>query len=84
MFRRSTLMTQCLVHARIRAHQPGIGGSDFRKGHDIFLVSTASRRALGLLRFQWVPRALPPRIKQPGRESDDQNLVPRLKAYVVT
>jgi hypothetical protein len=44
----------------------------FRKKQDIFLYSTASRPVLGPTQppIQWVPVALSPEVKRPGREAD--------------
>jgi hypothetical protein len=46
---------------------------DSRLRLEIFLFSTASRMALGPTEppIQWVPGALSPRVKRPGREADN-------------
>jgi hypothetical protein len=45
---------------------------DSQHGKQIFLYSKASRTALGLTQppSQWVPGAISPRLKRPGREAD--------------
>jgi hypothetical protein len=49
-----------------------IGGFESRQGLGIFLFTTASRPALDPTEppIQWVPGALPLRLKRPGREAD--------------
>jgi hypothetical protein len=50
----------------------GVIGFDSRRWLGIFLFTTASRTALGLTQppIQWVPGALSPGVKWPGREAD--------------
>lgn len=45
---------------------------DFRQGQEIFLISIASRPALGSTQFriQWIPRKIYPVAKLPGHETD--------------
>jgi hypothetical protein len=47
-------------------------GFDFRQELEIFLITTATRPALGLIEppIQWVPRALSLEVKRPGCEDD--------------
>jgi hypothetical protein len=47
-------------------------GIESRQGLGIFLFTTASRTALGPSHppIQWVPGALFPEVKRPGREAD--------------
>jgi hypothetical protein len=47
-------------------------GFESRQGLGIFLFTTASRPALGLIQppIQWVPRVLTLGIKRPGREAN--------------
>jgi hypothetical protein len=47
-------------------------GFDFRQGQEIFLLSTASRPALGPTQppIQSVPGVLSPGVKRPGRDAD--------------
>jgi hypothetical protein len=49
---------------------------DSRQGQDIFLCSTESRPALGSTKspIQWVPGALTPGAKRPGRGADHSPL----------
>jgi hypothetical protein len=48
---------------------------------EIFLVSTSPRPLLGLIQppIQWVPGALSPAVKRPGREVNHLKLVPKLR-----
>jgi hypothetical protein len=48
-------------------------GFDSRQGLGIFLITTASRTALGPTQppIKWVPGALSLGVKRPGRESDN-------------
>jgi hypothetical protein len=57
----------------LRAGRPGF---DFRQEFRIFLLSTASRPALGPTqpRTQWIPGGLAPGVKRPGREADHSPL----------
>jgi hypothetical protein len=50
----------------------GVLGFDSRRGLGIFLFTTASRKALGLVQppIQWIPKALSLGVKRPGREAD--------------
>jgi hypothetical protein len=50
----------------------GVLGFDSRRGLGIFLLTTASRTALGPTQppIQWIPGALSLEIKRPGREAD--------------
>jgi hypothetical protein len=50
----------------------GVLGFDFRRGLGIFLFTAASRTVLGPTQppIQWVPGALSPGVKRPGREAD--------------
>jgi hypothetical protein len=50
----------------------GVLGFDSRRGLGIFLFTTGSRTALGSTQppIQWVPVALSPAVKRPGREAD--------------
>jgi hypothetical protein len=45
---------------------------DSQQGQEIFLFSTSSRLALGSTQpsIQWVPGALSPGVRRPGREAD--------------
>jgi hypothetical protein len=58
-----------LYFSGARAGRPGFNS---RQGQEIFLYSTASRPALGLTQppVQWMPGALSPGVKLPGREAD--------------
>jgi hypothetical protein len=49
---------------------------DSRQGQEIFLYSTLSIPALGPIPLsnQWVPRALSPDLKRPGRQADESLL----------
>jgi hypothetical protein len=50
----------------------GILGFDSRRGLEIFLFTTESRKALGPTQppIQWVPEALSLGVKRPRREAD--------------
>jgi hypothetical protein len=50
----------------------GVLRFDSRRGLGVILFTAASRTALGPTQtpIQWVPRALSPRVKRPGREAD--------------
>jgi hypothetical protein len=50
----------------------GRPGFDSRQGQNIFLYSTVSKPPLGTIQspIQWVPAALSPGVKLPGREVD--------------
>jgi hypothetical protein len=56
----------------LRAERSGVRIFESRQGLGIFLFSTASRPALGPNQppFQWVPGALSPMIKRPGRKAN--------------
>jgi hypothetical protein len=63
-------MSQCRslsIETRLHAGRPWF---DFRQGQRFFLLATASRPALApnRLSIQWVPGALSPVVKRPGRE----------------
>jgi hypothetical protein len=47
-------------------------GLEYRKGLGIFLFTTMSRPAVGPTQppVRWVPQALSPGVKRPGREAD--------------
>jgi hypothetical protein len=58
------------IATRLRAGRSGFQGSI--RGLGIFLLTTASRMALGPTQppIQWVPGALSLGVKRPGREAD--------------
>jgi hypothetical protein len=51
-----------------------------------FLFSTSSRPALGSIQppIQWVPEALSPGVKRPGREAEDSAEVKKMWVYTST
>jgi len=61
--------------------QAGLLGFDSRKGQGIVLVTTASRPALRTTQppIQWLPGAICPWVRRPGREANHHNLESRLK-----
>jgi len=54
----------------------GVLGFNSRRGLGIFIFTTVVRTALGPTQppIQWVPRALSPAVKRPGREVDHSTL----------